>query len=89
MVPLHRCLDPLLGQGAGSTEDVVFDSLALLFIFHLHEVQGGLAFVSVQAWRDFDEFRVGELCARIAEDDEKTEVTIYIILTLVPAPGSN
>lgn len=48
----------------GGPKDVVFDSLALLFIFHLHEVEGGLTFVSIQ---DFNERRVGELCARISQ----------------------
>eukprot|EP00434_Breviolum_minutum_P023435 symbB.v1.2.020671.t1/scaffold1751.1/size103110/2 len=55
-------------------KDVVFDSVALLFVFHIHEVQGGLSFVSVQ---DFNQLRIGELCARVSppddEDDTKTE----------------
>jgi len=48
-------------------KDVVFDSLALLFVFHIHEVEGGLSFVSVQ---DFNELRIGELCARVSPPDE-------------------
>lgn len=54
----------------GGPKDVVFDSLALLFIFHLHEVEGGLTFVSIQ---DFNERRVGELCARISQATDPDE----------------
>ncbi|CAK9082861.1 unnamed protein product [Durusdinium trenchii] len=49
-------------------KDICFDSLGLLFIFHLHEVDGGLSFVSV---KDFNQDRIGELCHRLAESTER------------------
>ncbi|CAJ1393193.1 unnamed protein product [Effrenium voratum] len=55
---------------AGSPKDICFDALGLLFIFHLHEVDGGLSFVSVQ---DFHADRVGELCLRIAQEEDFEE----------------